>query len=179
MAATRRLLAVSGKRFSGKDTFAAALVEHARRRGVTLATYAFADQSKRLFVAEEAQRGVTVDLARLLGDRAYKEQWRPRLTAFTVAAIAADPLVFCREVVRRVEASPQAVAMGETPKPPPQAALITDLRLRIELDHLRSRFALHVVRVARTDEQRSASGWRRDPAADEHHTETELDDPAL
>jgi len=121
MAATRRLLAVSGKRFSGKDTFAAALVEHARRRGVTLATYAFADQSKRLFVAEEAQRGVTVDLARLLGDRAYKEQWRPRLTAFTVAAIAADPLVFCREVVRRVEASPQAVAMGETPKPPPRA----------------------------------------------------------
>jgi phosphomevalonate kinase len=166
VAATRRLLAVSGKRFSGKDTFAAALVEHARRRGVELGTYAFAGESKRLFAAEEARRGGEVDLARLQADRAYKEAWRPRLTAFTVAAIAADPLVFCREVARRVEASSGP-------------SVITDLRLRLELDHLRPRFALHVVRITRTDEQRSASGWRRDPAADDHHTETELDDPAL
>jgi phosphomevalonate kinase len=160
------LLALSGKRFSGKDTFAAALVNEARSRGLALATYAFADESKRLFVDAEAQRGIEVDLARLRSDRAYKEQWRPQLTAFTVAALAADPLVFCRAVTQRVEAAGAP-------------ALITDLRLRLELEHLRPRFALRVVRIVRGDAQRSASGWRFDPAKDEHRTETELDDPAL
>lgn len=39
------LLALSGKRFSGKDTLAALLVESAARRGITLETAAFAGES--------------------------------------------------------------------------------------------------------------------------------------
>lgn len=162
----RRLLAISGKRFSGKDTFAALLVEEAKQVGVTLETYAFAGESKRLFVEQQRREGVEVDLARLTSDRAYKETWRPKLTTFTVESIAADPLVFCREVARRIEAS-------ERP------ALITDLRLRLELDYLRPRTPLHVVRLVRSDTARAASGWVFKADVDGHHTETELDDPAL
>ena len=45
------VLALSGKRFSGKDTLAAFLVESAAKRGHALITHAFAAESKRLFVA--------------------------------------------------------------------------------------------------------------------------------
>jgi len=161
-----RLLAISGKRFSGKDTFAAMLVEHARKRGVVLPTYAFAAESKRLFVAQEAARGVEVDLQRLMVERAYKEEWRPKLTAFTVESIAKDPQVFCRAVADRIAAA----------KVP---ALITDLRLKLEIEHLKPRFELWIARVLRPDPLRTSSGWRYDAPADTHHTETELDDEKL
>ena len=162
----KKLLALSGKRFSGKDTLAALLVTSAARRGLTLPTYAFAAESKRMFVTREAARGVEVDLARLQEDRAYKEQWRPKLTAFTVESLATDPLVFCRSVAERIEASSHP-------------SLVTDVRLRLEIDHLRPRFDLHLVRIARSDVSRTTSGWTYLASADDHHTETELDDPTL
>jgi phosphomevalonate kinase len=154
----RRLLCISGKRFSGKDTFARLLVDAARAGGIELATYAFADESKRMFAAQRPE----VELARLTSDRAYKEQWRPQLTQFTVDAIAADPLVFVREVARRID--------GDA-RPP----LITDLRLRLELDWLRPRFELLVARLERPDDLRAVSGWAFDAAKDRHQTETDLD----
>ena len=163
---TKLLLAISGKRFSGKDTLAALLVQHARARGVTLETYAFAAESKRMFTAERALAGVSVDLERLQHDRDYKERWRPELTPFTMDALARDPLVFCRSVAERIEASAAA-------------SLVTDVRLRLEVTHLRSRFRLHLVRIARSDATRAASGWAFTPSADDHPTETQLDDPSL
>jgi phosphomevalonate kinase len=162
----RPLLCLSGKRFTGKDTFAALLREQARRRGADLALFAFAGESKRLFAATQEARGEPVDLVRLLVDRAYKEAHRPHLTRFTVDAIAADPLVFCREVVRRIEA---------TPGP----SLITDLRLRLEVDHLRRHFDPRIIRLIRPDALRAGSGWAYRPEVDDHPTETELDDPGL
>lgn len=162
----QRLLAISGKRFSGKDTFAALLQARAQERGIDLATHAFAGESKRLFVAAERARGVDVDLDRLIADRAYKEALRPQLTELTVRSLAADPLVFVREVARRIEADPRP-------------AVITDLRLRLEIDWLRPRFDLVVVRLERSDAHRARSGWVFDAAKDLHHTETELDDPSL
>jgi len=147
------LLAISGKRFAGKDTFAAMFDRPA---------YAFAAESKRMFAAARPE----VELARLLGDRAYKEQWRPQLTEFTVEALARDSLVFCREVARRIE---------EAGVP----AVVSDLRLRVELEYLRPRFALHVVRLVRSNASREGSGWRWTAGVDDHPTETELDDPAL
>lgn len=160
------LLAISGKRFSGKDTFAALIREHAIERGAQLEAYAFAGESKRLFVEAQAKAGVKVDLDRLTTDRAYKEEWRPKLTQFTVDSIAKDPLVFCRAVADRIEKSTHP-------------ALITDLRLKLEVEHLNKRFALHVVRLERGDAGRTAAGWKHDADKDSHHTETELDDPSL
>jgi phosphomevalonate kinase len=162
----RPLVAISGKRFSGKDTFARLLVEEASARGVQVELFAFANESKRLFVEQQRALGVEVDLARLLTDRDYKETWRPRLTAFTVESIAADPLVFARAVAARVDGSPHA-------------CVVTDLRLRLEVELLKPRFALHVVRLVRSDQSRVASGWQFKASVDEHHTETELDDPSF
>ncbi len=162
----RRLLAISGKRYSGKDTLAALMVAHAARRGLTLETFAFAAESKRMFVAREAARGIEVDLVRLSSDREYKELWRPRLTEFTVGSLGIDPLIFCRAVADRIE-------VARTP------CVITDLRLRLEVSHLRSRFELHVVRLLRSDASRASSGWARTSSVDDHPTETELDDPSL
>ena len=155
---SRSVLCISGKRFTGKDTLAGLMVAAAGRRGLALDTYAFAGESKRMFAAEHPE----VDLARF-GERDYKEQWRPALTRFTVDALARDPLVFCCAVMERIEASASF-------------ALITDLRLRIESDHLGKR--AHAIRVARSDANRAASGWVYDEAQDTHFTETELDDPA-
>lgn len=162
----RRLLCICGKRYSGKDTFAALLLNLARARGIAVANYAFAAESKRLFVNREQSRGIKIELARLSSDRAYKEQWRPLLTQFTVEALAADPQIFVREVTRRVE---------QDTRP----AVITDLRLQLELDWLRPRFDLLIVRMTRSDARRESSGWRFDAAKDLHPTETELDAPAL
>ncbi len=162
----RRVLALSGRRFAGKDTLAGVLVALARERGVGLTTHAFAAESKRLLVAEMRAQGVEVELERLLHDRGYKEQWRPRLTACTMAALRRDPLVFCRAVADRI-----AGADG--------AAVITDLRLRGEVEHLRARFELYVLRVTRPDPLRAAAGWRATPGVDDHPTETALDDPSL
>lgn len=158
----RRVLCISGKRFYGKDTLARAMVTAASRRGLTLETHAFADESKRMFAAANPE----VELSRLLADRAYKERWRPQLTQFTVDALAADSLVFVREVMRRIDASAAH-------------PLITDLRLRPELDHLRTVCEPYVLRLARSDDHRAASGWSYDAPKDTHRTETELDDPAL
>ena len=165
-AMNKLLLAISGKRFSGKDTLAALLVEHAQKRGITLETYAFAAESKRMFTDEQAAAGITVDLERLQHDREYKELWRPQLTAFTMESLARDPLVFCRSVAGRIEASSTS-------------SLVTDVRLRLEVEHLRPRFRLHLVRITRSDESRAASGWKYTPSADDHRTETDLDDPSL
>lgn len=162
----RRVVAISGKRFAGKDTLAGEVVARARARGVTVGVHAFAAESKRMFVAWQAARGVTVALARLLGERAYKEAWRPQLTGFTVAALREDPLVFCRAVADRIAAADEV-------------AIVSDLRLRREVAHLRSRFALRVVRVTRSNASREASGWRWTAGVDDHPTETELDEPGL
>lgn len=160
------VLAISGKRFFGKDTFAAMLVSHAHALGIELPTYAFADESKRMFAALEEAKGEDISLTRLLRERDYKERFRPALTRFTVDALARDPLVFCRAVAQRIED-------GARP------AVITDLRLRSEHEHLASRFALRVVRLARSDASRRRSGWEWKDGVDDHHTECELDDPAL
>jgi phosphomevalonate kinase len=153
------MLCISGKRFSGKDSFARACVAAARRRGQELALYAFADESKRML----AERDADVDLARLQGERAYKEHIRPRLTQFTVEALAKDPLVFVSQVAGRIDRDPRL-------------PLISDLRLKIELDWLEPRFELVVVRVLRPDALRAASGWVYDETKDRHFTETDLDD---
>lgn len=162
----RRVVAISGKRFAGKDTLAGEVVAQLRARGFAVGVHAFAAESKRMFAAWQAGRGVTVELARLLVDRAYKEAWRPQLTEFTVAALRGDPLVFCEAVADRIAAAEEV-------------AVISDLRLKLEVEHLRSRFAVHVVRVTRSDVLREASGWRRTEGVDDHPTETELDDPSL
>lgn len=160
------MVAISGKRFAGKDTLAGEVAAQVRARGSAAGVHAFAAESKRMFAAWQAERGVAVELARLLVDRAYKEAWRPQLTEFTVAALRGDPLVFCRAVADRIAAADEV-------------AVVSDLRLRLEVAHLRSRFAVHVVRVTRPDALRAASGWRWTPGVDDHATETELDDPGL
>ncbi len=157
-----RVIAISGKRCVGKDTFAALILGAATQHGARLASYAFAGESKRLFAAQHPE----VDLERLLGERAYKEQWRPMLTAFTVAALARDPLVFCRAVVERM------AAIGAP-------AVISDVRLQLELAHLRPCCDLRVIRIERNDAHRTTAGWAWQAGTDDHRTETELDSPTL
>lgn len=157
-----RLLALSGKRFAGKDTVAGLVCALAAERGLEVACFAFADESKRAFAAS---LGGAVSAERLRSERAYKEAWRPRLTEFTSAALARDPLVFCRAVAER--------AAGR-----PGPSIVSDLRLPAELEHLRGRFDVWLVRVSRSPSERARSGWVYSPAADEHATETALDDPS-
>lgn len=160
----KRVLALSGKRFAGKDTVAAMIVELARERGVAIAAHAFADECKQRFVARMQLRLIPIKRADL-NDRASKERWRPQLTKFTMESLRADPLIFCRAVADRIERAEER-------------AVITDLRLRLEIEDLRSRFELYIVRITRPDSSRASSGWTYSEG-DEHPTETELDEPSL
>jgi phosphomevalonate kinase len=156
-----RIIALSGKRFTGKDTFADALLAEAASLGVTIPKGAFATECKRAFIEAERSQGRELDLERLLGERAYKEQHRPALTAFTERSLAQDPLVFVRRVLTCFE--------------PFGCGLISDLRLRVELDFLRQHTDLLAVRLERAAPHRAESGWRFTPGTDDHWTETELD----
>jgi phosphomevalonate kinase len=155
------LIALSGKRFTGKDTFADALIARARMLGITLPKGAFATECKLAFVEDERAQGREIDAARLIGERAYKEQLRPALTAFTERSLAKDPLVFVRRVLTHFE--------------PFGCGLISDLRLQLELDFLRQSTDLFAVRLERTAQHRAESGWSFTPATDHHRTEIELD----
>ncbi|RYE82035.1 MAG: hypothetical protein EOO75_21315 [Myxococcales bacterium] len=158
-----RVLALSGKRFVGKDTLGALLVERARAHGITLERVALADESKRAFVEDEARQGRHVDLARLLGDRSYKESVRPRLSRYTEDALARDRHVFCRRVLGR-------------PAGPGAALLLTDLRLASDAAFLRAACRSYLVRLRCDDATRQRLGWHHDPVVDTHWTETDLDD---
>lgn len=155
------VFAISGKRGVGKDTLADAVVARATERGVPLVRCAFATECKRAFVEHRAAEGEALSLEGLVHDRAYKEAHRPALTAFTERELARDALAFVRRVLARIGAGP---------------GLVTDLRLRVELDALRARSALVAVRVERPRAHREASGWVFHAPADEHFTETQLDD---
>lgn len=163
----RTVLALCGKRFSGKDSFYRCLEQSSTR---SLCRFAFADQAKSAFVrqwnASHVQPELQVNLQSLLTDRACKETWRPHLTAFVTEALAKDSLVFCRELIAAAQQTP-----------PTHVLVITDLRLKLELAELKKHFQVHVVRIERLAENKRASGWV--PAqADDHFTETELDDPS-
>ena len=88
------VLALSGKRFSGKDTMGDFLCAKAAEEGVPFARRALADESKEAFALEMIRQGIHVELARLKKDRGYKERWRAALTQFTMEALSKDPLVF-------------------------------------------------------------------------------------
>ena len=155
------IIALSGKRFAGKDTFADALIARLHALGVSLPKGAFATECKRAFAEDEHTQGREVDVNRLLNERAYKEQLRPTLTAFTERSLAQDSLVFVRGVLARFA--------------PFGCGLISDLRLQLELDFLRQHTQLLSVRLERSDQHREESGWRFTPGTDDHRTETELD----
>jgi phosphomevalonate kinase len=156
-----KLIAISGKRCTGKDTFTDALVSHAKQLGRSLPQGAFAAECKAAFVTQQQTLGNHVDLNRLLSERAYKEQIRPLLTAFTEQELAKDPLVFVKQVLARFARHGIGV--------------VSDLRLRCELDYLRAHTALFTIRLERPDHLRTQSGWTYTIGTDDHRTETELD----
>jgi phosphomevalonate kinase len=155
------IIALSGKRFAGKDTFADALLARLSALGMSLPKGAFATECKLAFVAYERTQGREVDVERLLGERTYKEQLRPALTDFTERSLRRDPLFFVRGAMARFE--------------PFGCGLISDLRLQLELDFLRQHTNLLSVRLERTAQHRAESGWRFTLGTDDHRTETELD----
>ncbi|MFO0662154.1 MAG: hypothetical protein U0165_20320 [Polyangiaceae bacterium] len=161
MGAPRKLvLAISGKRFSGKDTLAAAIEKQAARRGLALRRRAFADACKQAFCRSLEVRGVQLDPTLLSTDRNTKEAWRPELTRFTEEQLAVDPQVFARQILDEDHA---------------ETVLISDLRLRTEIECLISESQPIFVRLTRSDASRAASGWVFTPGVDTHRTETELD----
>jgi phosphomevalonate kinase len=156
------VIALSGKRFSGKDTLATLLCDRAVALGEPLRRRALADECKRAFVEEQAAAGVAVDLAGLLGDRAYKERWRPALTAFTERALARNPAVFCERLL------PPGAPAGEP-------LLVTDVRLLHDASFLKAHGDTLLVRLSCDDAARARFGWTHTDGVDTHRTETELD----
>ncbi|KAK0708676.1 phosphoribosyl transferase domain protein [Lasiosphaeris hirsuta] len=82
----RVMVAVSGESCAGKDFCAAAWVSLFTEKHLTARAVSISDVTKREYAIATG-----ADLDRLLGDRAYKEQHRPALTAFFQAQVQRRP----------------------------------------------------------------------------------------
>lgn len=156
-----RVWAISGKRFSGKDTLAALLVRKLNERNLVARRFALADACKEGFVAEQKTLGIEIDLPRLMTERSYKELWRNKLTEYTEKVLSQDPTLFVKAVVEQARIV--------------DIAILSDLRLMAELNYLQENTECKLIRINRSDDSRRQSGWCFDRDKDLHRTECELD----
>mmetsp|Transcript_50333 Transcript_50333/g.93064 ORF Transcript_50333/g.93064 Transcript_50333/m.93064 type:complete len:224 (-) Transcript_50333:16-687(-) len=166
------LIAVSGKRASGKDYLSTLILEEVQKKiaGVKLKRLAFADQCKHEFAAREG-----LEVEKLLGDREYKEKHRARMTEFYLQTVASDPKHFIASVVDAARCF--FIDSGDAPA----LCVISDLRHAAEVPYVRSAEmreltdAIILTRVHADDEIRRQRGWEPDAEKDSSSTECDLD----
>jgi phosphomevalonate kinase len=147
------LIAISGKRFAGKDFLADKLKQ---TLGVMAHKWAFGDAFKQQFSQESG-----TPLADLY-HRVRKEIHRPAMEAWGKKKFQAEGPVFCRlhqEHIKRLE----------TP-----IVIVPDLRFSHELAHLKT-LPTVFVRVEASEATRLARGWVWDDHLDTSASECEMD----
>jgi len=194
------VILISGKRCSGKDTFANILrsgisgtePEIPKNSGTEPEIIPknsgtepeihenpeFQIETEILHFADELKRmfceSAHLDFHRLMNDRSYKEQNRDKLTEFYHKQNR-EKISFCGQIANRIK---QAVILGFQKK---KIFIIPDLRHRMEIQCFRElrrelpSVKVVLVRVHVTDQARSQRGWTRS-SIDDDPTETDLDD---
>jgi phosphomevalonate kinase len=156
---------VSGRRYSGKDTFADLLTKALQERGIAVERTAFAAALKRAYAA--ANPGV--DVQRLFTDSAYKEMHRPGLIAYGGAERSRDPDVWVKQALYTDEVRHADVTV------------VSDWRMANEKACVVREFAdndetrVFCVRVFAPDPERTARGWIYNAAIDNDDTETQVE----
>jgi diphosphomevalonate decarboxylase len=146
-----RCLVLSGKRYSGKSTLAAACAAQHPVQLVTLSAALKADYWRTQGLPKDASRATT-------------EAHRARMIAHGEAKRRADPYHWCR------------LAWAEGVRAAPRTLLVTDARRPEDLAFFRACCgACTHVRLAPSDAERARRGWVYDPAVDDDRSETGLD----
>lgn len=153
-----KIILLSGKRYTGKDTVANIIKEVCPDKKIEC--IAMANQCKILFARKEK-----LDADRLINDRAYKEQYRDKLTAFCLSTLEMDRYVFDRFVVDKIKS-----LNADT-----DVAIITDMRTKWNLQY----FMVHLdncitVRINVPNEIRKSRGWV-ESEYDSNFVEVDLD----
>ena len=164
-------IALSGKRFSGKDYFSALLQKELSlllpKADVRLVRQA--DELKKSFANING-----LDVERLISDRVYKELHREEMTKFYTNSLEKDSLIWCRKIIEFIDKN------GENPK----IYILSDLRHKYELDFYKETLqkisiSFITIRVETSDEIKEKRGWKFIKEVDEHPTENDLDEGVI
>lgn len=150
------VVAISGKRKTGKDFFHDLLMERLASEDVE--TRRFATPIKAHF-AEQA----CVDLASLETAGPLKEKFRARFYKFDLAERSKDPFVFARKVLQDVKCT---------------VLVISDLRQIGDYEYLQRYYGdrLILIRLDACEALRATRGYRFTPGVDDCAVECDLDD---
>lgn len=153
------IVAISGKRGNGKDTFAALLKEEHFPEAIISPV---ANEFKRLFAMKFG-----LDYERLIKDREYKEKHRECMNQFFEKVHSESPGSEMYQLLSTLDSSSFVV--------------IPDLRLKSHLQILkeecdRREKRLWLIRIECSPSVKTRFGWCANSAVDSHWTETELDD---
>lgn len=156
-----QLIILSGKRGSGKDTFAQFLIEACRTRNIKAVTLQSSKELKKRFCDQFG-----LDLSLFLTDREYKEHYREQLTTFVFSQSQ-------EENFEHLELSIENALTDHT------VVIISDVRTQYDLDNLKNSFpACITIRINSNDTIR-ISRVGASAEYDNSSLETELDNAAF
>jgi phosphomevalonate kinase len=157
------VIMLSGKRMSGKDTFAQYLIDALKGMGLRAQQFALADVTKLEYAASAG-----IDAKRLLADREFKELHRASMTSWFHQRLATDPSFCCKKVIHHISSAPGLAV-----------AIISDLRLmedlKFFLDPSLGFKRVITMRLNVHDSCRALRGWKQS-AIDSDITETSFDE---
>eukprot|EP00933_Yihiella_yeosuensis_P028451 TRINITY_DN22267_c1_g1_i1.p1 TRINITY_DN22267_c1_g1~~TRINITY_DN22267_c1_g1_i1.p1 ORF type:complete len:236 (-),score=40.82 TRINITY_DN22267_c1_g1_i1:98-805(-) len=155
------VVAISGKRKTGKDFFYEMLMEELAVKDEDVETRRFATPIKAHIASKFG-----VELEDLETSGPLKEKFRSSFYEYDLAERAKDPFVFAREVLQDVSS---------------QILVISDLRQIGDYQYLRQHYSdrLILIRLDAGEELRETRGYRFTPGVDDCAVECDLDDDRI
>lgn len=161
------IVLLSGKRYTGKTTFANELIKRWETLSKSLIykmrIHALADKCKEMFANNNS-----LDYDKLLMNREYKEKYRKDLTIFYRKILEDDPITFEKFVMSDINNDKNN-----------SIHIISDTRILSNITYFESmcssRYVILKIRLEAKDEIRKMRGWVK-TIYDDEPTETGLDD---
>lgn len=154
---TRFIIAISGKRKSGKDYCSNVIREAFEKNGMSVAISGISHSLK-----EEYAKIHGLDFAELLTDGAYKERFRKDMIRWGEDARSKDSEIFCRAAIDSVAES--------------DIVIVSDCRRTTDYAYFKSNFNTLTIRVETSEENRDQRGFRFVEGVDNSESECGLDD---
>ncbi|KAF1750024.1 hypothetical protein GCK72_016569 [Caenorhabditis remanei] len=150
------VIAISGKRKSGKDYCAKLIKESLASKGVSVSAVGISHSLK-----EEYAKIHDLNFAELLTDGPYKEKYRKDMILWGEEARNKDFGVFCRAAIKSVIDS--------------DVVIVSDCRRLTDYAYFNSNFNSLTIRVETSEENRKERGFRFVEGVDDTESECGLD----
>jgi phosphomevalonate kinase len=135
------LIVISGKRFSGKDTFATMLSHSLDTAGVRNVI-----RKTSYALKEEFCKNNAISLYKLESEREYKEKYRKQLTEFVVTKSKKENMILFTDMLYKDSLFYDCV-------------IVSDIRTVFDLRWLRQHFKLISIRINANDDVRAERGY--------------------